>query len=258
MDDEPMWATNRVVALTLGSTITLPKTINEFAIKDLNRDNWRSSRRNDYHRDNYQSSIDDKPYDLQKQFNDFMKSQQLTNAFVKEAFMDLKTQLETVAKNHQASIQNLKTKFDRLANKQSGRPSRSLPSNTQPNPRGSNSKAYQPPQARKEHVNAVFTRSGKSYDPPDNPNDQQDNSKNLINFDSDEEDNEPTPQPKTQPIKLVKETPIDIIDEILEEDFDGLLDEGSKILHSIKRTILEEEIFAEFAEIMAMTADEDS
>ncbi|GJW25608.1 reverse transcriptase domain-containing protein [Tanacetum coccineum] len=115
-----------------------------------------------------------------------MKSQQSTNAFVKETFMGLKTQLEIVAKNHQASIQNLETKFDRLADKQSGRPSGSLPSNTQPNPRGSNSKAYQPSQSRNEHVNAVFTRSGTSYDPPDNPNDQQNNSKNPINFDSDD------------------------------------------------------------------------
>nr|GEV31220.1 hypothetical protein [Tanacetum cinerariifolium] len=48
---------------------------------------------------------------------------------------------------------------------------------------------------------------------------------------------------------------IDVIDEILEEDFDALLDEGSKILHSIKETLLEEEIFAEFDEFMAMTAD---
>ncbi|GJS78358.1 hypothetical protein Tco_0728239 [Tanacetum coccineum] len=78
---------------------------------------------------------------------------------------------EEVAKNHQSSIQNLKTKFDRLADKQSGRPSGSLPSNTQPNLRGGNSKAYQPQQARNEHVNAVFTRSGKSYNPPDNPDD---------------------------------------------------------------------------------------
>ncbi|GJV54533.1 reverse transcriptase domain-containing protein [Tanacetum coccineum] len=46
-----------------------------------------------------------------------------------------------------------------LADKQSSRPSGSLPSNTQPNPRGSNFKAYQPPQARNEHVNVVFTRS---------------------------------------------------------------------------------------------------
>ncbi|GJR26969.1 hypothetical protein Tco_1103201 [Tanacetum coccineum] len=121
---------------------------------------------------NYRSNTYDKSYDLQRQFNDFMKSQQSANAFVKETFMDLKTQLEIVTKNHQASIQNIETKFDRLADKQSGRPSGSLPSNTQPNPRSNNSKSYQPPQSRNEHVNVVFTRSGKSYDPPDNPNEQ--------------------------------------------------------------------------------------
>ncbi|GKD54275.1 hypothetical protein Tco_1287662 [Tanacetum coccineum] len=127
-----------------------------------------------------------------------MKSQQSTNAFVKETFMDLKTQLETVAKNHQASIQNLETKFDRLVDKQSGRPSGSLPSNTKPNPKEHNSKAYQPSQSRNEHVNVAFTRS------------------------------------------------------------DALLDEGSKILHSIEGTLLKEEIFVEFDEFMAMTADENS
>ncbi|GKE32408.1 hypothetical protein Tco_1451730 [Tanacetum coccineum] len=51
---------------------------------------------------------------------------------------------------------------------------------------------------------------------------------------------------------------IDVIDEILEENFDALLDEGSKILYSIEETLLEEEIFAEFDEFMAMTADENS
>nr|GEU60959.1 hypothetical protein [Tanacetum cinerariifolium] len=140
---------------------------------------------------------------LSNQFNDFMKSQQSTNAFVKETFMDLKTQLKIVAKNHQASIQNLETKFDRLADKQSGHPSGSFPSNTQPNPKRHNSKAYQPPQACNEPVNVVFTRSGKSYNLPDNPNDQQ--KETLINFDSDDE---PTPQPKTQNPKPAKETPL--------------------------------------------------
>ncbi|GJZ45384.1 reverse transcriptase domain-containing protein, partial [Tanacetum coccineum] len=51
---------------------------------------------------------------------------------------------------------------------------------------------------------------------------------------------------------------IDVIDEILEEYFNALLDEGSKILHSIEGTLLEEEIFVEFDEFMAMTADENS
>nr|GEY03042.1 reverse transcriptase domain-containing protein [Tanacetum cinerariifolium] len=49
---------------------------------------------------------------------------------------------------------------------------------------------------------------------------------------------------------------IDVIDKILEEDFDALLDEGSEILHSIERTILEEKLFAVFDEFMAMTIDE--
>nr|GFD30407.1 reverse transcriptase domain-containing protein [Tanacetum cinerariifolium] len=51
---------------------------------------------------------------------------------------------------------------------------------------------------------------------------------------------------------------IDVIDEILEEDFDALLDGGSKILHSIKGTLLEEDFFSKFDEFMAMTADENS
>ncbi|GJT72517.1 reverse transcriptase domain-containing protein [Tanacetum coccineum] len=49
---------------------------------------------------------------------------------------------------------------------------------------------------------------------------------------------------------------IDVIDEILEEDFDALLDEGSKILHSIKGTVLEEEIFSEFDKFIAMASNE--
>ncbi|GKE99250.1 hypothetical protein Tco_0022601, partial [Tanacetum coccineum] len=124
----------------------------------------------------------------------------------RHTFMELKTKFETTTKNHQASIQNLEAKFDRLADKQSGRPCGSLPSNTQPNPKGSLSKPYQPPQARNEHVNAVFTRSGKSYDPPINPNDQQNDSETLNNFDSEDEEEESTPQTNSQTRKPVKET----------------------------------------------------
>ncbi|GKB55519.1 hypothetical protein Tco_0906272 [Tanacetum coccineum] len=35
MDDEPMWAAERVVTPTPGSVITIPETANEFAIKAL-------------------------------------------------------------------------------------------------------------------------------------------------------------------------------------------------------------------------------
>nr|GEX93662.1 reverse transcriptase domain-containing protein [Tanacetum cinerariifolium] len=48
---------------------------------------------------------------------------------------------------------------------------------------------------------------------------------------------------------------IDVIDKILEEDFDALLDEGSKILHSIDGTVIEKEIFFEFDKFIAMVAN---
>ncbi|GJZ95825.1 hypothetical protein Tco_0668159 [Tanacetum coccineum] len=38
MDDEPMWAADRVVALNPGSAITIPETANEFAIKGNERE----------------------------------------------------------------------------------------------------------------------------------------------------------------------------------------------------------------------------
>ncbi|GJT48145.1 hypothetical protein Tco_0974302 [Tanacetum coccineum] len=143
-----------------------------------------------------------------KTIKPFYKTQQSANSFVKDTFIDLKTKLETITKNHQALIQNLKAKFNRFADKQSARPSGSLPSNTKPNPKGSSSKPYKPPQARNDQVNVIFMRSGKSYDPPINPNDQQNNSETPIIFDSDDEDEEPTPQPKPKDPKPVKENPI--------------------------------------------------
>ncbi|GKB19682.1 reverse transcriptase domain-containing protein [Tanacetum coccineum] len=60
--------------------------------------------------------------------------------------------------------------------------------------------------ARNEHVNVVFTRSGKSYDPPSNPNDQPNDSENPFNFDNDDEAEEPIPQPKVKDPKHAKET----------------------------------------------------
>ncbi|GJX24350.1 reverse transcriptase domain-containing protein [Tanacetum coccineum] len=51
---------------------------------------------------------------------------------------------------------------------------------------------------------------------------------------------------------------IDVIDEILEEDFDALLNEGSEIIHSIEGTIPKEKLFAEFDEFMAMDIEENS
>ncbi|GKE12700.1 hypothetical protein Tco_1416251 [Tanacetum coccineum] len=203
-DEKPM---SREEEAKFMQTFCRARFYNEYHDRNSNRDNWRSSGRNDYNRENYQSHYDDKP-DLQKQLSDSIKAQHSTNSFVKDTFMDHKNKLETKTKNHQASIQNLEAKFKKIADKQSGRPSGSLPSNTQPNPKGSSSKPYQPPQAQNKHVNAIFTQSSKSYDPPANLNDQQNDSEAPINFDSDDKDEEPTPQSKIQKPKPVKETPI--------------------------------------------------
>ncbi|GJW92634.1 hypothetical protein Tco_0170187 [Tanacetum coccineum] len=83
--------------------------------------------------------------------------------------MNIETQ---TPKNHQAAIQDLETKFGRISDHQSSRPTGTLPSNTQTNPKPStsNDKPYQPPPTQSEHVNAIFTRNGKTYDPPVNPN----------------------------------------------------------------------------------------
>nr|GEY13203.1 reverse transcriptase domain-containing protein [Tanacetum cinerariifolium] len=49
-----------------------------------------------------------------------------------------------------------------------------------------------------------------------------------------------------------------VIDEILEEDFDALLDERNKILYSIEGTPLEDKIFAEFDKFIAMNIEENT
>ncbi|GJS70622.1 reverse transcriptase domain-containing protein [Tanacetum coccineum] len=482
MDDEPMWATHRVVAPTPGSAITIPETANEFAIKALFDRLLREIQAFSQHENEYLTDAwlrmkemlrnchghnlskgniikifyhglseitqevlnaaaggiflyktPNQAYQLLEDKVllklDWAKNQKTKSSLKKTvAFIDKGSNNSDIDKI-MARMDAITQKMDaQLADKQSGQHSGSLPSNTQPNLKGQSSKAYQPPQSRNEHVNVVFTRSGKSYNLPVNPNDQQTDSEALINFDSDDEDEEPTPQPKTQNPKLVKETPIpkpykpkipypqrlrkekmeaqyekfldiiravrinvplidvlagmpnygiifkelisnkhkieqisaaflsnessamiqnkvspklkdpgsflipcnlyktfscnsladlgasinlmpyslyaklsletlkptkmskqlnlgvgieriifnidsamkhsnsnddtyfsvDVIDEILEEYFDALLDEGSKILHSIEGTLLEEEIFVEFDEFMAMTADENS
>ncbi|GKB14068.1 reverse transcriptase domain-containing protein [Tanacetum coccineum] len=140
---------------------------------------------------------------------DWAKNQKTKSSLKKIVAFAIEGNTNTDTDKIMARMDAMTIKMDaQLADKQFGRPSGSLPSNTQPNPRGSNFKAYQPPQARNEHVNVVFTRSGKFYDPLDNSNDQHNNFGNPINFDSDDEDDEPTPQPKTQPTIPVKETPL--------------------------------------------------
>ncbi|GKA10426.1 reverse transcriptase domain-containing protein [Tanacetum coccineum] len=202
--------------------------------------------------------------------------------------MDLKTKLETTTKNHQASIQNLEAKFDRLAKKQSGRPSGSLPSNTQPNPKV-------PPKLGDPGsflIPCTFSKAF-SYDAlSDLENMLVEVGKFTFSMDfvilKMEEDNkvplilgrpflhtvDAVIRVKQKQLNLGVGTErmifsidsamkqsysnddtcfsIDVIEEILKGDFNALLDEVSEILHSIEGTILEEKLFAEFDEFMAM------
>ncbi|GJW76220.1 hypothetical protein Tco_0137902 [Tanacetum coccineum] len=148
--------------------------------------------------------------EFEKTMREFVIAQKTTNDFVKNQFSNLKTKVKQGQKNNQTTIQDLKTKFGRIFDHQSLRPTGTLPSNTQTNPKPLNEKPYRPPTARNEHVNAVFTRSGKTYDPPANPN-----TKTVIFLDDidDEEEEikkvaEPLPkkptQPETPPLKAYK------------------------------------------------------
>nr|GEV15657.1 reverse transcriptase domain-containing protein [Tanacetum cinerariifolium] len=157
MDEEPMWAADRIVASTLYSAITIPDTVNEFAIKvDLG------------------ASINLMPYSLYA-----------------------KLSLETL-KPTKMSV--------RLADQ-----------------------SFKYPVGIAENM---LVEVGKFTLPVD-----------FVILEIDEDNSI---------------SDIDVIDEILKEDFDALLNEGSKILHSIEGTILEEKLFAEFDEFMPINTDEDT
>ncbi|GJZ54623.1 hypothetical protein Tco_0609508 [Tanacetum coccineum] len=152
MDDEPMWVAGRVVASTPASVITIPETVNEFSIKGNSNSDT----------DKIMARMDAMTIKMDAQYKELQSCAKQPTPDLDDDDIPMSREEEAkfmqtfLAKNHQASIQNLETKFDRLADKQSDRPSGSLLSNTQPNPRGSNSKAYQAPQSRNEHVNAEF------------------------------------------------------------------------------------------------------
>ncbi|GJW27335.1 reverse transcriptase domain-containing protein [Tanacetum coccineum] len=253
---------------------------NDYSDQDSNRDNWHSSERNDYNRDNYRSNTDEKSYDLQKQFNDFMKSQQSTNTFVRETFMDLETQLETIAKNHQASIQNLKqTDLGASINLMPYSLYVKLSLQTLKPTKISVRLADRSIQYPVGIAENMLVEVGKFTF-----------STNFVILEMEEDSKVPIILGRpflhtADAVIRVKQKQLNLgvgteqlifninsamkhsysnddtcfsINEILEDDLDALLGEGSKILHSIKRTLFEEEIFSEFDEFMAMTVYKNS
>nr|GEX77171.1 reverse transcriptase domain-containing protein [Tanacetum cinerariifolium] len=162
-DDKPMFLN---LEANFMQTFHRTRFYNDYRYRDSNRDNWRSSGRNDYNRDNYRSNSDDK-LDLQKQLRrTFLHT---TDAVIRVKQKQLNLGVGT-----------------------------------------------------KRMTFSIDSAMKHSY------------SNNDTCFS------------------------IDVIDEILEEDFDTLLNEGSKILHFIEGTILEEKLFCEIDEFMAMSINENS
>nr|GEU42295.1 reverse transcriptase domain-containing protein [Tanacetum cinerariifolium] len=244
-DDLPM---SREEEAKFMQTFCRTRFYNDYRDRDSNCDNWRSSGRNDYNRDNYQSHSNDKP-DLQKQFSDFIKAQPDLGASINLMPYSLYAKL---------SLETLKpTKMSvRLVNQ-----------------------SFQYPVGIAKNM---LIEVGKFTFPIDFIIlEMEENSEVLHilrrpflhNVDA-------TIRVKQKQLNLIVGTErmifhidstmkyfylkddtcfsIDVIDEILEEDFDALLDEGRKILHFIEGTILEEKLFVEFNEFMEMTADENS
>nr|GEX76960.1 reverse transcriptase domain-containing protein [Tanacetum cinerariifolium] len=137
-------------------------------------------------------------------YYEFMVAQKSSNDFVKNLFFNLKTKVEQGKRNHQATIKDLETKFGRLSDKCSSRPTGSLSSITQTNPKPNptNDRPYLP-FARNEHVNVVFTQSGLTYDPPVNPNAKT----TIIYDDSEDEANEAKKEAEPIPSKQTKSDP---------------------------------------------------
>ncbi|GJV33853.1 hypothetical protein Tco_1394253 [Tanacetum coccineum] len=175
--------------------------------------------------------------EFEKTRREFIVAQKASNDFVKNQFYNLKTKVKQGQKNHQAVIQDLETKFDKISNHQSSRPTGTLPSNTQTNlkPSTSNDKPYRPLPARNEHVNAVFTRSGI----------REDRATFLIDK-------------AMQHSHLNYDTcfRMDVIDEVTKDELDALLDDSKPFLSTSKR-ISETSLDKEFVEFMTENVQED-
>ncbi|GJW28151.1 reverse transcriptase domain-containing protein [Tanacetum coccineum] len=233
IDDEPIWAANRVVALTPGSAITIPEPANEFAIKALFDQLLREIRAFSQHEN---ESLTDawlhmkemlrncRGHNLSK--GNIIKifyhglneiTQEVLNATTGGIFLcKTPNQAYELLEDKNTDTDKIMARMDVMTIKIDARykefqsrakqPTPNLDDDDIPMSREEEDKFMQT--FPNEHVNVVFTRSGKTYNPPENPNEEQNKTKNPINFDSDDEDDEPIPQPKIQTQKPVKETPL--------------------------------------------------
>ncbi|GKB30833.1 hypothetical protein Tco_0870234 [Tanacetum coccineum] len=178
MDDEPMWAADRVVALTPGSAITIPETTNEFAIKG----------------------------NIIKIFYHGLSeiTQEVLNAAVGGIFL-----YKTPNQAYQLLVDKVLLKLDWAKNQKTKTPLKKTV-------------AFPDEGSSNTDTNKIMAR----MDAMTMKMDARVGTKRMIfNIDSAMKHSYSNDDTCFS---------IDVIDEILEEDFDALLDEGSKILHSIE------------------------
>ncbi|GJV65450.1 retrovirus-related pol polyprotein from transposon TNT 1-94 [Tanacetum coccineum] len=192
VDDEPMQAVDRVVAPTFSFVITLPATANEFVIKDTE---------NEVRLMMFPLSLhgDAKTWKCSETAMDtiFLKNSAFTDEGPSNADTDkIMPRMDVMTMKMDAQYKELKSCLKQSTPNQ----------NDDDIPMSQEEEAkFMQTFSQNEHVNAVFTRSGKSYDTPINPNDQQDDAETPINFDSDDEDKEPTPNLKLNLQNLLKQ-----------------------------------------------------
>ncbi|GJX17621.1 reverse transcriptase domain-containing protein [Tanacetum coccineum] len=232
MDDEPMWAADHVVALTPGSAITIPETVNEFAIKGnhftLVKGNQFDGRtKTDPHKHIHEFL----------RICDMFKYRDIENEVIRLMMFPLsltgeaKTWLDELSEGTIETWDELRTTFI----------SRNI------------FKIFY--HGLSEITQEVLNAAAGGIFLYKTPNQAYQLLEDKVLLKLDWAKNQ-----KVLPMKSRRGRwrVCCCIDEILEEDFDALLDKGSKILYSIEGTLLEEEIFAEYDEFLAMTTDENS
>ncbi|GJW13569.1 reverse transcriptase domain-containing protein [Tanacetum coccineum] len=250
MDDEPMWAADRVVALTPGSVITIPETANKFAIK---RNHLTLIKGNQF-----DGRIKTDPHKYIHEFLkicDLFKYRDTENEAVRLMMFPLsltreaKIWLDELNEGNIETWDELRTAFisrffspvlvDRLLGEI---------------------------RAFSQHENKTITDAWlRMKEMLRNCHGHNLSKGNIIKIfypglnETTQEALNSRAGAENMLVEVGKFTfPADFIIIEMEEDkedFDALLDEGSKILHSIDGTILEQKLFAEFDEFIAMTTD---
>ncbi|GJR43106.1 hypothetical protein Tco_1311209 [Tanacetum coccineum] len=258
MDDEPIWAADHVVAPTLGSAITIPETANEFAIKGnhltLVKGNQFDGRtKTDHHKHIYEFlGICD------------MKCSETAMVTICPIAILSKSSITVSAKYTKKFLLPQPVKTVAFANRGS--------SNSDTDKIMARMVAMTlKMDAQYKELQSKAKKTKPDLDEDDIPMSREEEAKFMQTFLIRVKQKQLNIGVGTERVifninSTMKHSysnddtcfSIDVIDEILEEDFDALLNEGSKILYAIKGTLLEKEIFAKFDEFMAMTADENS